>query len=259
MLLTTLREHHVSVSYPIADKNGNMIQVFHAAEGPRHGVVFSFAPGRSVLQFNDRQLASLGHEMAAFHNISSTIQLNDQRWTFDLENTLFRPLEMVKDAFAEYPGDYAWLQEAAEKVRRKLSEVDTGLFSTGYCQFDFLPKNFHFDDDDSVTLFDFDFLGYGWLVNDIMTFWTHLSLDVFFNRLTQETAGRNFEVFLTAYKEVRNVNKEELDVIPYLSLGFWLFYMGFHTTHDQFYPLVFQPSQLKMRINVIRQLMEKYW
>lgn len=258
-LLTALHAANVSVSYPVADRNGNMIQEFDAAEGPRYGVLFSFAPGKSVLQFNDRQLQSLGHEMAAFHNVSSAIRLDGQRWAFDLENTLFRPLEMAKDAFADNPDDYLWLQQAAKRVKQKLFDIDTSRFSSGYCQFDFLPKNFHFDENDQVTLFDFDFLGYGWLVNDMMTFWTHLTLDVFFNRLTQETADRYFQVFLEAYREVRAVSEEELEVIPYLSLGFWLFYMGFHTTHDQFYPVVFQPAQLKVRMNVIKQLMDKYW
>jgi len=46
--------------------------------------------------------------------------------------------------------------------RWKLAQLDVSAFSTGYCHFDFLPKNFHFDGD-SVTFFDFDFMATaGW-------------------------------------------------------------------------------------------------
>jgi Ser/Thr protein kinase RdoA (MazF antagonist) len=258
-LLTALQEAGVSVSYPIADKAGNKIQSFAAAEGLRYGVLFSYAAGQSVNILNEQQLRSLGHEMARFHNVSATIQLTESRWIFDLNTTLFEPLYKTKDAFAEDPEGYTWLENAAKLVQEKLSALDTTTFSTGYCHFDFLPKNFHFDQDNNITLFDFDFFGHGWLINDLMSFKQHLSLDVYFNRLTQEAADSSFATFLQAYREYRAVSEEELRAIPWLNLGFWLFYMGFHTTHDQFYPFVFQPAHLKLRTGLIRQLMEKQW
>ncbi len=45
---------------------------------------------------------------------------------------------------------------------------------------------------------------------------------------------------------------------PNLTLGFWLFYSDFHTTHDAFYGFA-QPGHLKIRVRFIRQLMKKYW
>jgi Ser/Thr protein kinase RdoA (MazF antagonist) len=76
--------------------------------------------------------------------------------------------------------------------------------------------------------------------------------------MKQEEADKAYSLFLHGYREVRSVSENELKAVPYLSLGFWLFYMGFHTTHDQFYPVI-QPAQLKLRTNLVRQLMEKYW
>jgi len=139
----------------------------------------------------------------------------------------------------------------------KLATLYTPAFSMGYCQFDFLPKNFHFEGD-SITLFDFDFLGYGWLVNDVMTFWQHLCLDVHFGKMTQDAADEAYDIFLRAYREIRPLSEQELAAVPYLSLGFWLFYSGFHTTHDLFHPYV-QPQHLKPRFGMVRQLMDKYW
>jgi Ser/Thr protein kinase RdoA (MazF antagonist) len=157
----------------------------------------------------------------------------------------------------EDPAGYAWIEQAAELVVKKLAQLDVSGFSTGYCHFDFLPKNFHFDGD-SVTFFDFDFMGRGWLVNDIMTFRQHLTLDVHFGRMSQDAADRDYGLFLDAYRAVRPVSGKELEAVPYLALGFWLFYMHFHTTHDQFYPFI-QPAHLKLRVGLMQQLMVKYW
>jgi Ser/Thr protein kinase RdoA (MazF antagonist) len=278
-LLLALQRAGVSVSCPIPALSGESIQSFEAAEGQRQAVLFSYAPGRSFSQLSAAQLRSLGHEMARFHIVSSGFEPasvasashthpsvapatlapggRGERWLFDMETTLFRPLEKLKPFFAADPAGFAWLQQAAKQVENKLGQLDVSGFSTGYCHFDFLPKNFHFEGD-SVTFFDFDFLGYGWLVNDIMTFWQHLRLDVHFGRTTEMAADEDFAGFLKAYREHRPLSQQELEAVPYLSLGFWLFYMGFHTTHDQFFPFI-QPDHLKLRLGLVQQLMKKSW
>lgn len=256
-LLNKLKEVGVPVSYPMQDLYGEYIRTVEAVEGKRQLVLFSYAPGHPVSILNERQLYNLGREMARFHDVSSTIELQRDRWNYDLDTILFKPLEMLKFAFRDDPEGYLWMQQAARKVETRLTRIGTSGFSTGYCHFDFLPKNFHFDGD-SITFFDFDFLGYGWLVNDIMTFWQHLCLEVHFGRMKQVEANNAYAIFLNAYRKVRHLSEKELEAVPHLSLGFWLFYMGFHTTHDQFFPFV-QPAHLKLRTGLIRQMMERYW
>ena len=251
-LLLAAKKAGVPVSFPLADREGKYLHHFPAAEGERHGVLFSYAPGHSVAILNDAQLQSLGHQLARFHEVSSTIQLSDKRWSFDLGTTLTKPLHLIKPYFAELPEEYDWWQHATEKTITHLSQTGTSSFATGFCHFDLLPKNFHFDGN-TLTLFDFDFFGHGWLINDLMTFRVHLDLDVHFRRLTREAADQAFNTFLTAYRDIRPLSEAEAAAIPWLSLGWWCFYMGFHATHDQFCPLV-QPSQLKARTAVIRQL-----
>src|SRR5690606_27670583 len=113
-------------------------------------------------------------------------------------------------------------------------------------------------DNDTVTFFDFDFMGYGWLVNDIMSFWQHLMLDVYTGRTTQQAADDSYRIFLEGYRLNRAIREQELAVIPYLSLGFWLFYMGFHTTHDQF-SVFSQPPHLNFYIGFLKHITEKYY
>ncbi|MFT3750990.1 MAG: phosphotransferase [Agriterribacter sp.] len=256
-LLQTLKQANVSVSYPIATISGEPILTLDAAEGERFAVLFSYAPGQVVRSLNENQLRVLGHEMARFHNVSSEITLGDTRWNFDLETTVVKPLKKLKPVFAEDPEGYAWLCLIADEVKKILSQLPASGFSKGYCHFDFLPKNFHFKND-SITFFDFDFMGYGWLVNDIMTFWQHLSLDVYTGRMTQQAADDAYNIFLDGYREYRFISGEELAAAPYLAIGFWLFYMHFHTTHDQFY-IFSQPSHVKSYTGILKNIVENYW
>src|SRR5258706_8903129 len=150
---------------------------------------------------------------------------------------------MVKSAFTEIPEEYAWWQQAVGQIEKRLGQLKTSEFSTGYCHYDLLPKNFHFEGD-SITFFDFDLLGYGWLVNDIMTFWFHLSLDTHFGRMTREAADEAYALFLAAYREYRPLSTQEVAAVPYLFPGFMLYGTAFHMTHYQFYHFV-HPSHLK--------------
>ena len=256
-LLHELHKAGVSVSYPIKNLSGDYINVIAAAEGERFAVLFSFAHGRSYQQLSEVQLQNLGREMAAFHNVSATLPYREGVRRFNIQTTLYEPIASVEQYFSKDPEAYEWLKRSADEASRYLSSLDTSKFSSGYCQFDFLPKNFHFDGDNKITLFDFDFVGYGWLINDLMTFWVHLSLDIFFNRLTKEDGQKNFKTFIESYRTVRPVSDEEVSAIPALSLGFWVFYMGFHATHDQFYGMIKEPGQLKLRMGLIRKLFEQ--
>lgn len=220
-------------------------------------MLFNYAPGRVVRLLNENQLRVLGNEMARFHTISSIIKLGCTRWNFDLETTVFNPLHKLRSVFQENIEEYFWLEEMAQSVKQKLSETDSVEFSKGYCHFDFLPKNFHFEND-VVTFFDFDFMGFGWLVNDIMSFWQHLTLDVYTGRMTQQAADDSYRTFLDGYRLNRTLSAEELALVPYLSFGFWLFYMGFHTTHDQF-TVFSQPSHLSFYTGFLKHIVGNYW
>ena len=256
-LLLAAKEGGVTVSYPLSDKSGQYIQAFPAAEGLRHGVLFTYAPGETISQLSEPQLQNLGRTVARFHDVSSSVRLSDPRWTFDPETTLNAPLERARPYFATLPSEYGWWREAAAATIAHINQVDTSGFSRGYIHYDLLPQNFHFDGD-QPTLFDFDFFGYGWLVYDLMTLYVHLSLDAHWGRLSPEAADKAWQTFLDAYCAQRPLSAAEISLIPWLSLSFWCFYMGFHGTHDQFQSFV-QPSQLKSRTAVIRKLTEGYW
>ncbi|SDP98147.1 Ser/Thr protein kinase RdoA involved in Cpx stress response, MazF antagonist [Mucilaginibacter sp. OK268] len=258
-LLNMLKEYGANVSYPLTDILGSQIQKFDAAEGIRYGILFSYAEGKVSLDLSDEQLKTVGREMATVHNITSVVKLNYKRKAYTIDTTLTGPLKVLKPVFADLPDEYTYLKETAMQVIQKLNTFDTKKFSYGYCQYDFLPKNFHFDDNGGITFFDFDFAGQGYLANDLMSFFVHFFMHVFTGKLTDEEADRMFKVFIEAYRKVRPVSEPEIKSIPYLGVGFWIFYLGFqYENFDDWSNPFFGPKFIKDRVALIKVWTDKY-
>ena len=79
--LLALKNSGVSVSYPLPDRDGHHVFSRDAPEGTRHGVVFTHAPGTVCSAPNDRQLKSLGREMAKLHSVSTSLAGNGKMAT----------------------------------------------------------------------------------------------------------------------------------------------------------------------------------
>jgi Ser/Thr protein kinase RdoA (MazF antagonist) len=258
-LLNMLKDAGASVAYPLTDIFNSPIQKFDAAEGTRYGILFSYAEGKPVLDLNDEQLKTIGREMAAVHNITSVVELNYPRKTYTDDTTLTGPIKILEPAFEELPDEYAYLKGIGPKVIEKLNSFNLTAFSYGYCQYDFLPKNFHFSDSGKLTFFDFDFAGQGYLANDLMSFFVHFFGHVFTGKLTDDEADRMYQVFIAAYREVRPVSDQEIEAIPYLGVGFWIFYLGFqYENFDDWSNLFFGPKFIKERVALIKIWVNKY-
>lgn len=257
--LDTLREKGSGISYPVSSVKKEQILKFDAAEGTRYGVLFSYAQGESVSLLSDQQLARLGKELAQIHKVSAEITLPFRRQEYDVNTTIRQPVKALKPIFDKNPNIAAWIDDTMNKVIQKLDSLELSKFSYGYCHYDLLPKNFHFDKEDQITFFDFDFLGKGPLVNDLMTFWIHLSLHATFKKISQEEADRQFSVFIAAYREIRQLPENEIAAIPYLSFGFWMFFMNYHQEHfDDFSNPFFNPRYISERLELIKNLTDSY-
>jgi Ser/Thr protein kinase RdoA (MazF antagonist) len=258
-LLNILKEKGAAVSYPISDLKGEQLQILHAPEGPRPGVLYSYARGKSVYDLSDEQLRRIGHEMAKVHNITSATRLSYEREEYDIQRLLVSPLQTVAPAFKDIPDGYTYLQQTAGRVMEKLATLNTATFSYGYCHYDFLPKNFHFDEQNNLTFFDFDFTGKGWLANDVASFFIHFFFHTALNRISQEEAQRCFGVFIAAYREVRPFSEEELAAVPYLGFIFWIFYLGFqYGNFDDWSNAFFSTNYLKDRVGVIKKYVDMH-
>jgi Ser/Thr protein kinase RdoA (MazF antagonist) len=258
-LLNILKNEGAPVSYPIADLSGIQIQQFRAAEGIRYGVVFSFAQGKVVPVPNDKQLQIIGRNVALMHNITSTCKLRHQRMIYNVDTTLKQSLVIIKQRFAGMPEEYDFLKDLTDKVITESEHFDSSGFGYGYCHYDLLPKNFHFDDHDSITFFDFDWLGEGFLANDLMTFFVQLFFLASLNAISRDEADRMFSVFIEGYREKRTLTDDELKMIPYLGVMFWMYAFRFYEeNYDDFSNTFLTPRFIKERVKLIKTWAEWY-
>lgn len=139
----------------------------------------------------------------------------------------------------------------------KLKQLDTSQFSYGYCHYDFFPKNFHLDESNQITFFDFDFAGKGFLINDLLSFYIHYFLEVTYNKISREAGDRSFAVFLKSYRQTRKISAAEMEALPYLGFAFWIFYMGFHYENfDDWSNIFFTTKFIKDRVALIKKWMD---
>ncbi len=256
-LLALLKAGGAKVADAVADRQGNTYQTYNAAEGTRHGVLFRYAPGKVIMDLTEKHMAIVGYEMAFNHNITSSIKLSYERKPYTIDTTLTQPIAVLEPAFKDYPEGYSYLKDTAEQVAHALQAMNTDSFNYGYCHYDYLPKNFHFDEHDTLTLFDFDFAGPGWLANDLASFTVYLYFYIAMKKKTIEEARRDFKIVLDAYRKVRPITDEEINAIPLLGFMFWTFYLRFqYENFDDWSNTFFGPRFLRERIATIQHYAE---
>ncbi len=259
-LLNILKEGGIPVSYAIRDLSSNQIQHFAAFEGERHGVLFSFAKGKVEINPDYEQLQIFGRTVAQMHRITSNPALQFDRITYDFETTAHHPLKIIQHRFTELPNEYDFLLELADKTIEKLNSFDLSEFGYGYCHYDLLPKNFHFDEQNNITLFDFDWFGKGWLVNDLMTFYIQLFfLAHVVKRVPQSEADKSFSIVVDSYRQHKELSEAELAAIPYLGVLFWIYAFGFYEENfDDFSNTFLSTRFIRERVGMIRTWAEQY-
>jgi Ser/Thr protein kinase RdoA (MazF antagonist) len=208
---------------------------------------------------DEEQLRIIGRNIALIHNVTSVCTLQHERVVYDTGSTLERPLKIISHRFQEMPGEYAFLRDMTDRTIKKIKQFDVSKFSYGYCHYDLLSKNFHFDENNAITFFDFDWLGRGFLVNDLMTFYIQLFFLEHYNMITREEADRNFGVLLEGYREQRNLSAEEVEAIPWLGVMFWIFGFGFYEDNfDDFSNTFLTPKFIRDRVAMIKKWVDNY-
>ncbi len=258
-LLDILVSGGAKVVRPIADTAGEKMLPLQAPEGLRYAVLFSFAAGDTLAEFDEEQLGIIGREMAFNHNILATLELPWPRKAYTHETTVARPLALLQPAFETYPEGYERLQKTAARVAEKLAAFDTEKFNQGYCHYDYFPKNFFFDGENRFTLFDFDFAGKGYLAYDLASIFVHFYFDVRYKQKPQEKAKKELDTIVAGYRQLRAISEEELEAIPLLAYQLLLFYLGFQQENfDDWSNFFFSTRFLKARLEEMEHIAAVY-
>lgn len=244
-LLNQLKENNLSVSYPVMDKDNNYLQTIHAPEGKRYAVLFSYAKGEKLQDYSLQTHYQVGELMARFHQVTLEKTLNRVHYSPDVilqdsfqQLSMFLPLETQEMKF---------MLSAKEYLLLEFQKADTSEIRKGIVHLDIWFENMHVDQDNTVTLFDFDFCGNGWLCLDLAFYIMQIH-----NLERYEAKGYEpkVESFLKGYQSVSPISREEIRLLPMLGTSLYFFYLGIQCQrYDNYSNLFLNQNYLKRYIN----------
>jgi len=249
-LLNLLRAHELPISFPIADFDNEYVQLMHAPEGLRFGVMFSYAWGEKILQFPTALHHSVGITMARIHQVTEN---------FKLDRVEYTPSVMVVDSFERVKGylpieteEMQWMQQAQDYLLKVYATIDHSKVRHGAVHMDMWFDNMNFDAD-LINIFDFDFCGNGMLCYDL----AYYILQVYSTeKENMDVCKEKVAAFLEGYSSVTAISDEERALLPALGVSMYFFYMGIQCQRFEDYSNIFVNEVYLKRF--IKVLVKRY-
>jgi len=251
-LLNLLKENNISISYPIADIEGNFIQDINAPEGIRHAVLFSFAEGKKIRFMDTATCFSIGSLMARMHLV--TQNRNIERINYNTESLLKLPYEQVKKIFSETLEEMQFIKKQSDEISKAFENIDPASLKEGIVPLDIWYDNMNVTDDNKITIFDFDFCGNGLLILDVAYFCKQL----FHIETDKEEYKLKVQSFLNGYQSLKKLSEQEIKMIPIAGSAIWIFYLGVQAQRFDWSNIFLSENYLKMYVGRMRSWMDFY-
>jgi Ser/Thr protein kinase RdoA (MazF antagonist) len=251
-LLILLKNNSLSVSYPIADKKGNLIQEINAPEGIRYVVMFSYAKGEKMRFMSNETCYSIGSLMAKIHNLTETRKLD--RVNYDSEILLNKSYSFLQSFFSEDLDEMKFLKEIGTKISEKLKEANLKENQKGIVHLDIWYDNLSVSNENEITIFDFDNCGNGLLILDVGYFCKQL----FFIESDKNEYELKAKSFLDGYQKIRHLSENEINLIPEAGASIFVFYLGVQAQRFDWSNIFLTENYLKMFVGRIRNWLEYY-
>lgn len=215
-LLLYLKQNNLSVSTPIESRSGKRMYEIYAPEGVRYLVLFSYAKGKRVRKLTVDQAFLLGVETAQLHQLTKNKKMEETAQNYGIENQFRHTISVVKSILINHPQQFQFLLRLEEYFLETLKSINKNELEEGICHGDLQAENFHIDDLNQFTFFDFDFFGKGYLVYDIGVF-------MWYDHKNKPPEIMN--AFLKGYESKRLLTATEHQFIPLFSILRALFQM----------------------------------
>ena len=207
-ILLHLERNGVSVSTPVAQGDGNYINVLQAPEGPRQVVLFTYAQGKALNRHAATDSYHHGRAVATIHNATTSFTSTHTRTALDLPYLLDQSMQNIASLLAYTSADWSYLQGFAERLHSQIAHFSAQGLDWGVCHGDCHMLNDHINNDEMITFFDFDFCGMGWRAYDLaIVRWS----EGFYNMDPEDVL---WQAFLKGYKEQRHIAERDLVSIP---------------------------------------------
>ncbi|HLN61225.1 MAG TPA: phosphotransferase [Symbiobacteriaceae bacterium] len=216
--------HGLPVARPVAVPGSGALA---EAAGEFTAAVFEKAPGGPDTDDVPGLLRRLGRLMGRMHALSRQYRPGPgvvPRWAWH-EN------EYLNDLSRYVPTDQPLVHEAARRLVADLHGLPTPPEAYGLIHGDVVRGNIFFDQNDEITLFDFDEAQQGWYVNDVAIY---LFYWIAFPKPGDEAFVAQFiDLFVGSYLEECPLDGIWLQQIPlFLKLRQLILYTAIHRSRD---------------------------
>lgn len=250
-LLQHLQGNGISVSYAIPDIGNTLIHSLAAPEGERFGVLFSFAEGHKVLNFDAETHYRAGKLMAEMHLQTRDFAL--QRITYTEKELLIDSLLQLSQFLPDDTEEMQYMKWVQEYLVTELQNADQNQLRKGAVHLDLWFDNMNITSEGHITFFDFDFCGNGWLCMDM----AYYMLQIHSTEKDDDERELKTAQFLGGYESVTPVSDEEKRLIPMLGICLYFFYLGIQSQrYDNWSNVFLNEIYLKRFINL---LLKKYF
>ncbi|MBD3904025.1 phosphotransferase [Chryseobacterium sp. Ch-15] len=251
-LLNLLKENDLSISFPIPDKNGHLIQEINAPEGLRYAVLFTFAEGEKMRFMTNETCFAIGSVMAKIHNITASKKIERINYNSDvLMNKAYNKLNLF---FSDDLDEMKYIKQITSKISKNFEESNLSENQKGIVHLDIWYDNLSVHKENEITIFDFDNCGNGLLILDVGYFCKQL----FFIESDKNEYEMKVESFLNGYKKERSLSEEELKLIPEAGASIFVFYLGVQAQRFDWSNIFLTENYLKMFVGRIKNWMEYY-
>jgi Ser/Thr protein kinase RdoA (MazF antagonist) len=219
-LLIHLNKNETPISFPIPDYSNEYIQELNAPEGKRFGVLFSFAVGIKSAKFTSETSFFIGQALAKVHKSTENFTLN--RITYSNKVLLIDSIKQTREFFKQETDEIRYLEKIASFLQNEFNKIEKEQIRHGAVHLDVWFDNMHFNEENKVTLFDFDFCGNGWLCLDI----SYFLFQLFATNPTENDYQIKAKSFLKGYETVTKISKEEKRILPFVCLAIMTYYIS---------------------------------
>ncbi|WP_455204024.1 phosphotransferase enzyme family protein [Kaarinaea lacus] len=204
-LLNHLHSSGCAVAYPLTTTSGTLHTSISFPEGTRQADLFSYAKGNAPgTDLSPPQSQILGEAVAQIHVTTDQFSPTGTRQEMDLEYLLDASLNALKGFLSKK--QYADITQISKTIKQQMPTIERHSPCWGICIGDVNASNFHLDNNNAITLFDFDQCGYSWRAFEIGKFFSTI--------LNRESKQLLMQAFLQGYQKVRSLSDNEKTAIP---------------------------------------------
>jgi Ser/Thr protein kinase RdoA (MazF antagonist) len=212
-IVNYLWQSGLSTAYPIAMMNEQYLLPIETPEGTKFGVLFSEAEGVSCRNdmLDQQETIETSRLVSEMHMLLDTFPMSPKRWKLDVQLFLDRSIEILENySTFNRSFDLLFFKDVVKQLKVYI-QANCGSWNWGLCHGDFHSGNIHRSDDGNLTIFDFDFCGYGWRAYDVSPFLGNFSAGVHEDIIDKRK--RRLEYFLLEYKNAGGLSDVEIDAV----------------------------------------------